>query len=297
MSTTAHLAESRASVRRVTVTRHQSSLGRWEFATAQPAARLRPFAREYLGWEETLAVPLCRRELPTEEAPLIINFGAPFHLFTPGSQRRAADLRSFITGAYDTYQIVESGGPSSGVQVNLTLLGIRLLVGHPIEDMTNQALAPEDVFGAFARELTDRLYEAPSWGARFDCLDTALVGRMQTARAVHPSVRLAWQRIVGAAGRVRMASLVEEVGWSQRHFITQFRRELGVSPKVFARMLRFGQVVRAMRAAPRADLASLALDAGYYDQAHLHRDTRAFAGTTPGDLLKSLLPDRGGFVA
>lgn len=296
MNTTPH-AVSRPTSRRAAVTRHQSSVGRWEFATAQPAATLRPFAREYVGWDETLAVPLCRRELPTEEVPLIINFGAPFHLFAPGSHRRAADVRSFVTGAYDTYQIVESRGPSSGVQVNLTLLGMRRLVGRPIEDMTNQAFAPEDVFGAFARELIDRLYEAPSWDARFDCLDAALVARIHTARDVPAAVQCAWHRIVGTAGRVRIDRIVEEVGWSQRHFITQFRHELGVSPKVFARMLRFGQVVRAMREAPRADVAALALDAGYYDQAHLHRDTREFAGTTPGGLRSSLLPDRGGFAA
>ncbi len=297
MNTTAHIADSPASARRATVTRHQSSLGRWEFATAQPAVYLRPYAREYVGWEEALALPLCRRELPTEEAPLIINFGAPFHLCAPGSHRHAADVQSFITGAYDTYQIVESRGPSSGVQVNLTLLGIRLLVGRPIEDMTNQAVAPEDVFGAFARELTERLYDAPSWDARFDCLDTALVARMQLAREVPPAVRCAWRRIVGAAGCIRMNTIVREVGWSQRHFINQFRHELGVSPKVFARILRFGRVVRGLRDTPHADLATLALDAGYYDQAHLHRDTRAFAGTTPGELLTSLLPDRGGFAA
>ncbi len=297
MTTTARRAGPTSPVRRATVTRHQSHLGRWEFATAQPAAWLRPFAREYVGWHETLALPLCRRELPTEEAPLIINFGAPFHLCAPGSHRRAADVQSFITGAYDTYQVVESRGPSSGVQVNLTLLGTRLLVGRPIEDMTNQAVPLEDVFGAFAQELTGRLYDAPSWDARFDCLDTALVARMQTARDVSPAVQYAWRRIVGAAGGVRMGTIVREVGWSQRHFITQFRRELGVSPKVFARMLRFGQVVRRLRDTPRADLAALALDAGYYDQAHLHRDTQAFAGTTPGDLVTSLLPDRGGFAA
>lgn len=126
--------------RGTTVTRHQSNLGRWELATAQPAAPLRPFVRSYVGWDEAFAVPLCRREIPTELAPLIINFGEPFHLFAPGTTQRSADMRSFITGAYDTYQIVESSGPSKGVQVDLTLLGIRLLVGRPIEDMTNQAI-------------------------------------------------------------------------------------------------------------------------------------------------------------
>src|SRR5688572_32662245 len=107
---------------------------------------LRPFAREYVGWDEHLTKPLRRRELPTEVAPLIINFGAPFHLFAPGGERRDRDLASFITGAYDTYQLVESAGASSGVQVNFTLPGIRLLIGRPIQDMTNRALAPEQVF-------------------------------------------------------------------------------------------------------------------------------------------------------
>ena len=88
---------------RAQVTRHASSLGRWELATAPPAAPLQPFAREYVGWAEDMAVPLCRRELPTEEVPLIINFGSPFHLFAPGTTQRQAHLTSFVTGAYDTF--------------------------------------------------------------------------------------------------------------------------------------------------------------------------------------------------
>jgi AraC-like DNA-binding protein len=282
---------------RVTVRRHSSALGHWELATAPPAEALRPFAREYVGWNEQMSAPLCRRELPTEEAPLIINFGAPFHLFAPGGVRRDRDLGSFITGAYDTFQFVESAGASSGVQVNLTLLGIRLLVGRPIEDMTNRALAPEEVFGVFARELTDRLYDAPSWDARFACLDHALGGRMHDPRDVPAGVRCAWHRLVASRGGARIGSIVQEVGWSQRHFIAQFTRELGVSPKVFARMLRFGRVVRALRIGQAADLADLAVRAGYHDQSHLTRDVREFAGTTPAALRQSLLPDGGGFAA
>ena len=281
---------------RAHVTRHASALGRWELATAPPAAALRPFAREYVGWSEQLWAPLCRRELPTEEAPLIINFGAPFRLFAPGDSRRHLDLASFITGAYDTYQLVESAGASSGVQVNFTLLGIRLLVGRPIEDMKNRAFSPEEIFGAFARELTDRLYDAASWDARFDCLDRALAMRMSDPLDVPAGVRCAWHRLVVSRGRSSIASIVQEVGWSQRHFIAQFKHEIGVSPKVFARMLRFGRVVRAIRGGQTADLADLAFASGYYDQSHLSRDVREFAGTTPGELLESLLPDRGGFA-
>ncbi len=282
---------------RATVTRHRSSRGRWELATAKPAEALRPFAREYVGWDEQLSVPLCRRELPTEEAPLIINFGAPFRLFAPGGRRRARDIASFVTGAYDTYQIVESLGASNGVQINFTLLGIRLLVGRPIEDMTNRALAPEDVFGRFAHELVHRLYDAPSWDVRFDLLDRALAARLGDPTDVPAGVRCAWHHLIASSGRIRIGRIVEEVGWSQRHFIARFTHELGVSPKVLARMLRFGRVVRAVRANRAADLADVAAMAGYYDQSHLARDVRQFAGTTPGALRESLLPDGGGFAA
>ena len=280
-----------------TVTRHCSSLGRWELATAPPAEALRPFAREYVGWDEQLAAPLCRRECPTEEAPLIINFGAPFHLFAPGGCRPGRDVASFVTGAYDTYQLVESHGASNGVQINFTLLGLRLLVGRPIEDMSNRALAPEEVFGRFARDLVHRLYEAPSWDARFACLDRALAARIGDPEDVPAGVRCAWHHLMASSGRMRIGRIVQEVGWSQRHFIAQFTHELGVSPKVLARILRFGRIVRAVRANGAADLADLATMAGYYDQSHLARDVRQFAGTTPGELRESVLPDRGGFAA
>jgi AraC-like DNA-binding protein len=280
---------------RVTVTRHASDLGCWELAKGAPAESLRPFAREYVGWSEQVRAPLCRRELPTEEAPLIINFGGPFRLFAPGQSRQAAALRSFVTGAYDTYQLVESVGATNGVQVNFTLLGIRLLVGRPIEDMTNGAFSPEDVFGSFARELTERLYEAESWDARFECLDRALTARLRDSREVPAGVRCAWQRLIASSGRASIASIVREVGWSQRHLIAQFRHEIGVSPKVFARILRFGRVVRFLRAGRTGDLADLAVASGYWDQSHLNRDARDFAGVTPGELRKSLLPDGGGF--
>jgi AraC-like DNA-binding protein len=293
---TAHRSHAHAPRRRATLARHTSPVGCWELARALPTHALRPFAREYVGWHEEVSAPLSRRELPTEEAPLIINFGAPFHLRAPGGAGRGRDLTSFVTGAYDRYQVVESRGASTGVQVNFTILGLRLLVGRPIEDMTNRALAPEDVFGGFARELTHRLYDAASWDARFACLDDALTARIGDPRAVPAGVRCGWHRLIASAGRARIGDIVREVGWSQRHFSTQFTHQLGVAPKVLARMLRFGRVVRSVRDDPAADLADLAVMAGYYDQSHLARDVREFAGTTPGALRDSLLPG-GGFAA
>jgi len=202
-----------------------------------------------------------------------------------------------VTGAYDTWQLVESVGATSGVQINFTLIGMRLMVGRPIEDMKNRAVAAEDIFGMFAHELTERLFHARSWEARFDYLDRVLAARLRDSREPPAAVRCAWHRLMASSGRASIASIVREVGWSQRHFIAQFKHQIGVSPKVFARMLRFGQVVRDLRRGTTSDLADLALGAGYFDQSHLSRDAREFAGLAPGELRKSLLPDDGGFAA
>jgi AraC-like DNA-binding protein len=280
---------------RAIVTRHASDLGRWELARTRPAESLRPFVREYIGWSEQFGSPLRRRALPDETAALIINFGAPYRLSAAGRLDAAFERTSFITGAYDTFQVVESCGETHGVQVDFTLLGLRLFVGHPLDDLTNQALAPEDVFGGFAQELAGRLYDAASWDARFDLLDRALLARLAAAHAVPPAVCHAWNRILRLRGRAGIGALARETGWSDRHFTAQFRHQFGITPKVFARVLRFAALVRDLRQGSGISLADAALRHGYFDQSHLNRDARRFAGTTPGALARGLTPDDGGF--
>jgi len=110
-------------------------------------------------------------------------------------------------------------------------------------------------------------------------------------------VLCAWHRLVASGGRVSIGAIVGEVGCSQRHLIAQFREETGLSPKTLARVLRFGRAIRAIKSGGGARLSEIALDCGYYDQAHFSRDFREFAGVTPSELIASQLPDRGGFSA
>ena len=92
----------------------------------------------------------------------------------------------------------------------------------------------------------------------------------------------AWTRIVNSGGLVPIRSLVDETGWSQKHLISQFREHIGLAPKMFARVMRFGSALDRLRRRDHASLTELALDCGYYDQAHLTRDFREFSGVTPG---------------
>jgi AraC-like DNA-binding protein len=262
--------------------------------TAAPHASLLPHVRRYVGWWEQRTTPLYRRELPSAEVPLIISFGTPIRLFDVADRTRSRVLGSFATGAYDSHVVVEANGSQGGIQIDFTILGMRLFLGRPLADLTNRGVALEDILGAAGRRVTSELQDAPTWDARFDLLDREIGSRISMATKPSSEVLCTWKRIIDSDGLVTIRSLVEETGWSQKHLISQFREHIGLAPKMFARVTRFGRAVDRLRRRSHASLTDLALDCGYYDQSHFDRDFRVFAGVTPTELL-STLGSHGGF--
>lgn len=269
--------------------------GRWELITAAPDARLRAYLRRYCGWRDRRdGTTVRRREVPTHEVPVIINFGDPIRLFDAGSSTRWRDLGSFANGAYDSYALVETGN-SAGVQIDFTILGARLFLGRPLHDLRNRGVDLDEIFGAEAARLTARLYDAASWDERFDLLDQEIAIRLAAARPLSREVLWTWRRIVESRGQLAIGSLAAETGRSPRHLIAQFREHIGLSPKVFARVMRFGHAVQGLRQGGGRRLADVAATCGYFDQAHFDRDFKEFAGVTPSELVRSLQTD-GGFT-
>jgi AraC-like DNA-binding protein len=284
---------------------HESLMGRWEMALRAPHPLLRRHVRQYVGWIEHMTTALMRRELPTDEIPLIINFGAPVRVYEVGESSRFADLDSFATGAYDAFLRVRSQGPSGGVQVNFTIFGARLFLGRPLGELRNQSVPLEALVGRYGIELTARLRDAVSWEARFDLLDREIGARLEAAPRPSASVICTWHRLLQSGGGITIGDLVDETGWSQKHLIARFRHEIGLAPKTMARVLRFARAAARLkragavpRAAASADrLADIAADCGYFDQAHFSRDFREFAGVTPTELMANMLPDGAGIQA
>jgi AraC-like DNA-binding protein len=79
--------------------------------------------------------------------------------------------------------------------------------------------------------------------------------------------------------------------------VTRFRDGVGLPPKAVARVRRFERVTRTLGARSGHAIAEIAYECGYADQAHLNRDFRAFAGTTPTFYAARLLPDGAGVAA
>ena len=100
----------------------------------------------------------------------------------------------------------------------------------------------------------------------------------------------AWQQLVATGGSVAVGDLARDVGYSRRHLTELFGRELGISPKVAARVMRFERSRHLLELPDRPNLVAVATLSGYYDQAHLAREWREIAGCPPTTWMAEELP-------
>jgi AraC-like DNA-binding protein len=258
--------------------------GHWELAQMRPQADLAGSVVRYSGYLEHGGWSIDNREVASPIVPLIINFGDPFRIRMGGGSE---DHRSFVAGLYDGYADVASMGRAHCMQVDLTPLGAYRFFAMPMRDLAARTV-PLDQIGALD-ELAGRLCEAPDWAARFALLDRFVRRRLAAAAAPSPPIAWAWRQLAGSGGRVRVAALASEIGWSRKHLAQRFAIEVGAGPKTVGRILRFAGARRVIDAGIRPgymDWAGLAADWGYADQAHLIREFRAMAGVTPADYVR-----------
>ncbi|MCW3844586.1 helix-turn-helix domain-containing protein [Micromonospora yasonensis] len=264
-----------------------------EVVVGRPDPRLRPYVDRYLGYREHAPRPLVRHEAAGAFVVLILGWGAPLDVIDRRAAARGAHgVNAFVAGPFDAYCTTRTVGVGAGVQVLLTPPAARRLFGLPLGELANRAV-PVDRLDRWLARLRDDLAAAPDWPGRFARLDAALAGRLAAAGTVDRRLLRAWRLLAGSGGAVGIGALADEVGWSRRHLATVFRREFGLPPKTVGRLVRFQRAYTTVNpelAGPPPEggtvdrdvgWAELAARCGYYDQSHLIREFREFAGVTP----------------
>ncbi|ATL26632.1 Transcriptional regulator, AraC family [Streptomyces formicae] len=265
--------------------------GRWRVTRPWPAA-LRPYLHSYAGYWETVASPYRVRLVPTGRAVVVISLGEPFaQVRRLGETGPAAGVvGSLVSGLEDGPRVCDHPGGQEAIRIELTPLGAYRLFAVPMRELTNTLVELQAVLGPRAGELVERIALIDDWGARFDLLDTALIGRLGRGPEPAPEVRHAWRLLSRSGGAVPVAGIAAEVGWSHGHLVRRFTEQVGLTPKTSARVLRFHRAVRLL-ARETANLHEVAAVCGFYDQAHLNREFRALADLTPGRLAAGRLAE------
>ncbi|MER7007075.1 helix-turn-helix domain-containing protein [Dactylosporangium sp. NPDC000555] len=254
-----------------------------EYVRWRPAAAVRPFASWYTGYDQHGLPPGRHRGLPSPHLTLIVTLGEPLRVAAhPDPATPPGRYDTLIGGLHTTPAILTHDGRGAGIQVALSPLGARALLGLPAGELAGADLDAACLLGPLADELRERVCLAAGWPARFRIVDELLTRRADPALAPAPEIAFAWRRLCATGGTVSPAELAGETGWSGRYLSRRFGIEIGLSPKVAARVARFDRARRRLQASGGTHpLAALAVECGYYDQAHLSREFSALAGVPP----------------
>jgi len=217
----------------------------------------------------------------------VVELAGPLVVTSPTSSVAASTV---VGGLYTSAVLIDASRAQDGVQYELTPMAGAALLGMPAGALGSTVADLADVCGPTAREVAERMAEAP-WSERFRLLDDLLLARLAAVREVpvQPEVLEAWRVICRSGGRARVDDVARRVGWSRRHLAERFRAAVGVTPKEAARIVRFEHARERVRATT-SSLADVAVACGYSDQQHLSREWKALAGCSIGEWRRDELP-------
>jgi AraC-like DNA-binding protein len=273
---------------------HESEAGAWTTVQLEPAPRFAGLVEGYTGWASATPGTALRRHLPGLRVPLIFMSEPGFEVNADDASEHVTVQRGFVAGLHDRFAVTRSERSDGGVQVDLTPLGARAILGLPMHELSGRALEAEEILGPPAARLAERLRDLATWEERFEAIDGFIDERLAQAPPADRAVGWAYGRIVRGGGIGRVGALATTLGWSQRRLVERFRDQVGLAPKTLARVVRFNRALEYATANPSETWAGVACEAGYYDQPHLVRDFVALSGSTPGDLAARTLPPGGG---
>jgi AraC-like DNA-binding protein len=227
-------------------------------------------------------------EAPPSDAPperivpdgcpeMIVHLGERFERVEENG-RRMRQPRSFLVGALTRPIHVKPAGRVRTMGVRFRPFGLSAFAEMPMHELTDEATSLADVWRGAAGRLEEALAEAKTDEERARGAERFLLDRLRPGR-IDLAIEGCVSEILRARGQARMEPLAHRMGLSPRQLERRFKTAVGIPPKSLARIVRFQEVLR--RSPGEGTWVHVALDCGYYDQAHLLLDFRDFVGVAP----------------
>lgn len=207
------------------------------------------------------------------------------HLAEPFQRLDAADNRHMQATALVSGQLTAPirllpGGTADVVGIRFRTAAARAVLPLALAELTDRVESLGDVFPQLARALHDAAARSHDIAARVEALSRVLTRFVVRSP---DSLATAVLRSLDSNHAVRLGLIADHFGVTARTLERRLREHAGLPPNVMRRLLRFRRAFRLLDQAAPGTWAQVAAHAGYFDQAHLIRDFRQFAGTSPSE--------------
>lgn len=216
-----------------------------------------------------IVIPLLERQVITRFTSADETQGERFH-------------GAVIQGAQDRVHLRDTHLASAVVGVHFKPGGAAAFFGGALPELHNRTVLLDALWGPSVGVLRDELQEAHGPHARLLRLEAYLMARLQHAAPADAMVMAALHTLAQQPGSALIEPVQRASGCGPTQFISRFERSVGLTPKRYARVLRFHALIQMLALEQPQDWAQTAAQAGYADQSHLIHEFKRLAGVTPG---------------
>jgi len=258
---------------------------------ARPSAPLAPYVEKLWYCDGHRVVNRTQRLLPDGRFQLAISLAeGPISALIDPMDDGGGVAPSLLIGIRSRFNIIDTAKLRSAMGVVFRPGGVHAFLGAPADAFHNKSVSLDSIWGSMVPSLRDRLRDANDPAEKFRVLEIAILEHLNERVQLNAAVRYALQEFARTPQIPKVRELAHAAGLSRRRFSQLFREQIGLTPKLCCRLMRFQNTLKLIASATSVDWAQLALAAGYYDQAHLAHEFRDFSELSPSTYLASPSP-------
>lgn len=177
---------------------------------------------------------------------------------------------------------------SNGIRVDFVPGGIFRMLGIPTNKLFDKGFNAVDIFGAKIKRINQQLQQTSNQEESLTLVENFLLDQVVRSKEILP-IDFALHKLLLAKGDIPIQKLASLSCLSIKQLERKCQERIGMNPKLYARILRFSKAYRLHEACPTLSWLDIAFNAGYYDQMHMIRDFKVFAGVNPSVIEQQLL--------
>ena len=248
-----------------------------------PAPPLNNFIDVFIYFERVEHAHTVDRFLPNGDTEILIDFhDTPQYIYDNNTLKEIQACHHVWASGMRTEPItIPSGNGAAMMVISFKKGRAAPFFPFPMEEIKDSVVDADLVWSQDMGDLRERLLETKDIELRFRMVEDYLLLKFRSKLDLNPCVAFAVSEMIERPDAINIALMNNKIGYSKKHFADMFRKQVGVTPKSYLKVMRFQKAIRTIDAAAEIDWGNIALDCGFYDQAHFINDFKHFSGFTP----------------
>jgi len=253
-----------------------------KISNLKPNKVLRKYISRYWIWEDERDLP---KLLPGTGTEMMFHFHQPFVGMHKGKPCEMPPCH--IIAPRNDFFNLKPGNRVGFIAVRFRAGAFRHFCRESSTNLIDSFIDISDLWGKDGADFGQRVLENRNIEERIHTIERFLMAFLEKHQKPEQWMDMAVEKLLYQYNTVKLAELSRDFFISERQLQRKFKECVGISPKAFQRNSRFEAVMKQLLLNKRKDYVTVALDNGYYDQAHFIKEFHRYAGQQPSSFLQN----------